>query len=517
MRASGTRRTRRRFASLAIAVVPDTERFILLPPQPARLDGVTGPVARSMLPLERFLASLTGRGIRRVQAQGLTGAAAIRVLDSVDAGGAALVEMPLRDVLALRTAQPGLRVVPEVFYRPARAPRPQVEVRAARPQARTASVTVRVVSRTDGNPVAGADVVAFTNHAAREGGEGRTDAAGKVRLRLRASARKIERLFVFPGMGFWGALRARVPMRSEIEVALQPIVLGAGDVLRHFSGSARLTAGRGVTVGIIDTGIGVHPDLAVDGGENTVQGERPGDWRDNGGWHGTHVAGIVAARGAPGRGVRGLAPGVRLRSYRVFGKGSNAASNFAILKAIDRAVADGCDLVNLSLGGAAPDDATRAAINDARAQGMLVIAAAGNDGRGPVNYPGAEQLAIAVSAMGRKGTFPAASTHAAEIMRPYGKDKRNFIAAFSNIGAEIDLVAPGVAVVSTVPGGHAAWDGTSMACPAVTGAAAALLALERRALRMTRGQARSDAMAKLVFAAARSLGFGAKYEGRGML
>ena len=49
-----------------------------------------------------------------------------------------------------------------------------------------------------------------------------------------------------------------------------PRVLGAGDVFRHFSGSARLTAGRRVTVGIIDTGIGVHPDLAVDGGENTV-------------------------------------------------------------------------------------------------------------------------------------------------------------------------------------------------------------------------------------------------------
>jgi subtilisin len=229
------------------------------------------------------------------------------------------------------------------------------------------------------------------------------------------------------------------------------------------------------------------------------------------------VAGIVAGRGASGRGVRGLAPGVRLRSYRVFGKGEDGASNYAILKALDRAVADGCDLVNMSLGGPDQDEATRSAIVDARAQGTLVICAAGNDGRGPVAYPGAEQLAIAVSAMGRKGTFPADSTHAAEIMAPYGRDRANFIAGFSNVGPEIDLTGPGVAIVSTVPGGYAAWDGTSMACPAVTGAAAALLAREKKALRMVRGQARSDEMARLVYAAARALGFGARFEGRGML
>ena len=255
-------------------------------------------------------------------------------------------------------------------------------------------------------------------------------------------------------------------------IALRPIDLRAPDVLRRLYGDAPLAAGRGLTVGIVDTGVGDHPDLAVAGGANTVQGEKDGDWRDNGTGHGTHVAAIVAGRGIAARGVRGLAPGVRLRSYRVFGKGAGGASNYAILKALDRAVAEGCDLVNMSLGGPVQDEATRSAILDARAQSTLVICAAGNDGRGPVAYPGAEQLALAVSAMGRKGTFPADSTHAAGILAPYGKDRANFIAAFSNVGAEIDLTAPGVAVVSAVPGGYAAWDGTSMACPAVTGAAA---------------------------------------------
>jgi subtilisin len=497
--------------------MPAPRRFIILPPLGVRLASAGIRLARRALPLEHFLASIA-RPARRVVARGGEGAAAtMQVLDSVHADGAKLVEMRPEDVVRLRSVQPGVRIVPEVFFRPARAPRPQVLSVAAAAARQTVTVTLRVVSRADGKPVARADVIAFTDYAASEGGQGRTDAAGKVRLRLRATAQKVERLFVFPALGFWGALGKNMAVKAEMEVGLRPIDLRAPDALRHFYGFTPLAMGRAVTVGIIDTGVGDHPDLAVEGGTNTVQGEKPGDWRDNGAGHGTHVAGIVAGRGVNGRGVRGLAPGVHLRSYRVFGKGDEGASNYAILKALDRAVEDGCDLVNMSLGGPDRDEATRSAMVDARAQGTLVICAAGNDGRGPVSYPGAEQLAIAVSAMGRKGTFPADSTHAAEVMAPYGKDRANFIAGFSNVGPEIDLAGPGVAVVSTVPGGYAAWDGTSMACPAVTGAAAALLARERRALRMVRSQARSDEMARLVFAAARSYGFGVRFEGRGML
>ena len=494
--------------------MPDRQRFIILPPLGVRLGSSGVRLAHRVPQLKAFLESIARP---KAVAKRAVDGAAVTVLDSVHADGAKLVEMRVADVMKLRTAQPGVRVVPEMFFRPARAPRPQVATVAAAAARRTVTVGLRVTSRADGKPVAGADVIAFTDYDAREGAQGRTDAAGRVKLRLRAAARKVERLFVFPALGFWGALGRNVAVKPELAVALRPIDLAAPDALRHFYGFAPLAMGRAVTVGIIDTGVGDHPDLAVEGGANTVQGERASDWRDNGAGHGTHVAGIVAGRGASGRGVRGLAPGVRLRSYRVFGKGEDGASNYAILKALDRAVADGCDLVNMSLGGPDQDEATRSAIVDARAQGTLVLCAAGNDGRGPVAYPGAEQLAIAVSAMGRKGTFPADSTHAAEIMAPYGRDRANFVAGFSNVGPEIDLTGPGVAIVSTVPGGYAAWDGTSMACPAVTGAAAALLAREKKTLRMVRGQARSDEMARLVYAAARALGFGARFEGRGML
>jgi len=502
------------------------QRYILLPPQGVRVHGGGVRAARISAPLESFLANMarpsrvamrvrTTRGAKRATRR----AVPVRVLDSVREDGAKLVEMSPEHMLALRTAQPGLRVVPEIFYKPAMAPRPMPKraVTAARAARAATTVTVCVTSRADRRPVAGAQVIAFSDFEALVGDDSVTDAKGEVTLRLPSSAKTIERLYVFPPTGAWSVLKQRVRKRAKIKVSVRPIELAQDDALRHFYGTTRLTVGKGVTVGIIDTGVGNHPDLVVAGGENTVRGEQPENWRDNGAGHGTHVAGIVAARGRKGSGVRGLAPAVKLRSYRVFGKGKESASNFAILKAIDRAVADGCDLINMSLGGTEPDPATSAAIADARAQGALVIVAAGNDGRAPVNYPGADQLAIGVSAMGRKGTFPRDSAHRAEAMRPYGRDRRNFVAAFSNIGPEIDLTGPGVAIVSTVPGGYAAMDGTSMACPATTGAAAALLARNRNILKMPRGPARSDAMAQIVFAAARELGFGAIYEGRGML
>lgn len=209
---------------------------------------------------------------------------------------------------------------------------------------------------------------------------------------------------------------------------------------------------------------------------------------------------------------------MKLRSYRVFGKGSEGASNFAIAKAIDRAVADGCDLINMSLGGGPKDEATHSAIASARAKGTLVIVASGNDGRQPVSFPASDSLALAVSALGRKKTFPSGSTEFGDIAAPYGKDKANFIAAFSNVGPEISLTSPGVGIISTFPGDrYAVMDGTSMACPAVTGAAAKLLASQPALLAKPRDQMRSDAMAHTLLQAAVSLGFPATLQGQGMI
>ena len=167
----------------------------------------------------------------------------------------------------------------------------------------------------------------------------------------------------------------------------------------------------------------------------------------------------------------------------------------------------------MSLGGGPADELTQTAIADARSAGTLVIIAAGNEDRSPVDFPAREPRAIAVSALGRKGTFPAQSTESGDVASPFGKDKKNFIAAFSNIGPEIDVTGPGVGVVSTVPGGYAPMSGTSMACPAVTGFAARILSGK---LPATRDQSRSDAMAQALFVAAKTMGFPLDFQGHGL-
>ena len=265
----------------------------------------------------------------------------------------------------------------------------------AAPRATTAGKTrVAVVARSGGAPIRGATVVAFTDVGAAVGGEARTKADGIAEVAL-GTAKRIERIYVYAPPGWWGGFRKNVMVRkgTDIVVRLSRLDPAEPDCLRHFYGNADLAVGQGVTVGVIDTGVGPHPDLVVAGGANSVLDEAADDIADNGSGHGTHVAGIIAARGAAPDGVRGLAPGVTLRSYRVFGKDGPMASNFAILKALDRAVADGCDLVNLSLGGGVRDPAIAAAIQDARAAGTLVIAAAGNAERAPVEFPAAEPAA----------------------------------------------------------------------------------------------------------------------------
>lgn len=489
----------------------NVQRFILMPPRGLVADS-SGPQSH----VSSLLVSLHVPLLGGEPAKESAGTPGVRVVDSIHENGLKLVEMGAEAMQRLRTSSPGLRIVPIALYKTMAAPRPTVSsAPKSTSGASSPKVRVRVTSRNDGAPIRGAHVVAFTNFDDREGAEATTNAQGLATLALKP--RKVERLYVFPRLGFWVHLSRNVQLASSHAVSLVRIVHGVDDSVRHFHGKPKPDVGRGVTVGIVDTGCGPHADLAVAGGENTVPGEPPTDFHDNGAWHGTHVAGIVASRGAPPAGTLGVAPGVTLRAYRVFGKGSETATNYAIAKAVDRAVADGCDLVNMSLGGGPADPATSAAIADARSRGVVVVCAAGNDYRDPVSYPGADARALAVSAFGRKGTFPRDSTETADVATPYGKDKKNFLAAFTNVGLEIDLTGPGVGVVSTVPGGYAVMGGTSMACPAVTGMMARVMASNPQLLAMSRDQVRSDAMIKAAFGAARKLGFGPANEGIGLL
>jgi subtilisin family serine protease len=232
--------------------------------------------------------------------------------------------------------------------------------------------------------------------------------------------------------------------------------------------------GAGVKVAVIDTGIDyTHPDLGgclgvackVAGGYDFVNGDN--DPRDDHG-HGTHVAGIIAANGV----LKGVAPGVTLLAYKVLNEsGSGFASD--IIAAIERALADGAKVANLSLGGPGDSgDPTSQAIDNATAAGMLSVVAAGNSGPSylTISSPGTARTALTVGAADKSWVMASFSS------RGYVTDGNDFV-------MKPEVVAPGVSILSTVPSTgmlgnptrYAALSGTSMATPHVAGSAALLL------------------------------------------
>ncbi len=235
---------------------------------------------------------------------------------------------------------------------------------------------------------------------------------------------------------------------------------------------------RDVVVGVVDTGIDVrHPDLAANiwhnPGEvagNGVDDDHNGYVDDVTGWdfhhddatvfddpvadrHGTHVAGTIAAVGNDGHGIVGVAPGVRILPLKFMGDDGSGWTSDAVA-ALEYAAAMGVDVVNLSWGG---PDSSRALSEAIASLDAVVVAAAGNDG-----------LDLDTSAI-----YPAAFPHRT-ILSVAAVDGRGRLASFSNTGAStVDVGAPGVGVLSTIPGGQYAWmGGTSMAAPHVTGVVA---------------------------------------------
>ncbi len=205
--------------------------------------------------------------------------------------------------------------------------------------------------------------------------------------------------------------------------------------------------GKGIRVAVLDTGIDhMHPDLAPNfrGGISFVPGQPPMD----GNSHGTHCAGTIAAA-INGAGVVGVAPAASLYAVKVLSNQGNGNWSW-LIAGIDWCINNGIHILSMSLGGGGAPAALENMCNVAFNKGLLLVAAAGNNA-GAVLQPATYNSVIAVSAI----------------------DSANVIAAFSNRGPKIELCAPGVSVLSTIPGGgYGNKSGTSMACPHVSGAAA---------------------------------------------
>ena len=223
------------------------------------------------------------------------------------------------------------------------------------------------------------------------------------------------------------------------------------------------TTGSGITVAVVDSGSGPHPDLTANllVGKTyfgQLQNENGNDVDVEKG-HGTHVAGIIAAASNNGIGGSGVAPNAKILPIHVLDtNGQGDARDVA--NGVRFAADSGAKVINLSLGGATESATLTQAITYATEKGALVIAAAGNGGpTSAPKWPAALDLTIAVTAV----------------------DSANRAASFNQRGDYIDLAAPGVSIVSTANGDYAALSGTSMAAGFVAGAAALLFAAEPRA------------------------------------
>lgn len=219
--------------------------------------------------------------------------------------------------------------------------------------------------------------------------------------------------------------------------------------------------GKTCLIGVIDTGIDKnHPDLKD---KVVIQRDYVNDGAPVSRWnpHGTHVAGTIAANGK----IMGVAPHAKLADYRVLD--TDGSGDFInITKAIYQATLDGCNIINMSLGGTVDYRPMHAAIQNAVSNGVLVVAAVGNEGDGnpattEISYPGYYHEVCGAGAI----QFSTSADESDTITDVY----------FTNTNKEVDVAAPGYKVWSTViGGGYAAFSGTSMASPHVSGFAALL-------------------------------------------
>lgn len=254
---------------------------------------------------------------------------------------------------------------------------------------------------------------------------------------------------------FWGTARVRAPQAwpvnrgagAVVAVVDSGITLSNADLFPNVWMNANEIADNGL-------------DDDLNGFVDDVYGadwvDRDGNPNDEAG-HGTHVAGTIAAVADNGVGGAGVAPGAKVMPLRFLDR--NGAGNVGdAISAIEYAVTNGADVVNASWGGTAYSAPLEAAIRRAGEAGVVVVAAAGNDG----------------NSNDAAATYPAAM-NIPNLISVAATDRNDRLAHFSNYGRNTTHVAaPGAEILSTLGDGFGYYSGTSMAAPHVAGIVALL-------------------------------------------
>ena len=244
------------------------------------------------------------------------------------------------------------------------------------------------------------------------------------------------------------------------------------ETIRALKGWGVSTGKASTVIAIVDTGVDLkHPDLKnkIVSGYNYVEdNNKPQD--DEG--HGTHCAGIAAASANNGEGIAGVCPNCSIMPVRGLG-GDGQGTITTVANGIIYAADHGAKVISMSFGSPSYSTTLKNAIDYAVSKGVVLVAAAGNDGVTTPFYPAYLEPVIAV---GSSTEF---------------EDKRSY---FSNYGDWVEVAAPGSNILSTVPGGYGYKQGTSMAAPFVSGLAGLMVSCSSKSATQVRAALLSSAV-----------------------
>jgi subtilisin len=340
------------------------------------------------------------------------------------------------------------------------------------------AVTIQALSE-GGEPLERAEVQLVGEQRTAQG---LTDRQGKVDLTLYGELPEtVTELFVRARSGHWGLWRHRPNLQAEAvnSFTLEPLSLPppnaldwGGRAMRFDQLPAECRGGE-IKIALIDTGIAIsHKQLSrIDHGIDLRGGEGR-SWSQDVLGHGTQGAGIIGAFPDVTHGICGYAPESELHVCRL----PSDARCSDLVAALDYCLQSGIDVACLGFGCERGSAIVEQRIAAAKQQGVGIIAAAGNSA-GAVKFPACSPHVLAVGAIGQTASYPGDSPQALQAAAGVAVAGGLFVPPFSSCGPELDLCAPGVAVVACQsPDGYAIGDGTSLAAAHVTALAALILA-----------------------------------------